>query len=422
MDVPGVSTGGPAGVPAHAAAATSSGTGARLRVGLSTTTIEPALNGGRLDGIGVYSEALLRHLPQAGCEVRPLSYAPPGRADRLSVGRALPLSFPLATIGDLLLPASAQLAVRDGVPAAPGGARQPNAPPPGPIDLFHATDYRIVRMDCPVLATLHDALPISHPEWCNPRLRGLKNWLQAKAARKADHVIAHTEYAIAELVQCFGVDQGRISVVPAGVDEAWLDRPAEQDIAATVAAHGLKPGYFLFVGTLQPRKNGERLLAAYLTLPPVVRASRQLVIVGMAGARSEILVRQIKAAMQNGENVLWLDRLTSAAQLRHIYAAAGVFVFPSLYEGFGIPVVEAFASSVPVIASNTTSLPEVTQGAALEIDPLSASELSAAMLSLVRDDTLRARCIAAGQRRALQLTWAETARKTAAVYHAVLSS
>jgi glycosyltransferase involved in cell wall biosynthesis len=407
MDVPGVSTGGSA---------------AAMRVGLSTTTLEPALNGGRLDGIGVYTAALQQHLPRAGCEVRPLSFAQPGRADRLTVGRALPLSFPLATAGDLLLPASARLAVRAGVQVAPGGARQPNAPPPGPIDLFHSTDYRIVRMDCPVVATLHDALPISHPEWCNPRLRGLKNWLQAKAAQKADHVIAHTEYSIAELVQCFGVDERRISVVPAGVDQAWLDRPPEDDIAATVAAHGLKPGYFLFVGTLQPRKNCERLLAAYLALPPVVRAARQLVIVGMAGARSDTFVRQMKAAIQNGENVVWLDQLTNTAQLRHIYAAAGVFVFPSLYEGFGIPVVEAFASNVPVVASSTTSLPEVTQGAALEIDPLNTPELSAAMLALVRDDALRARCIAAGQRRALQLTWAETARKTAAVYHAALTS
>lgn len=424
MDVHGVSADAPTGVQARgpAANAASGHGGAPLRVGLSTTTIEPSLNGGRLDGIGVYTEALLSHLPQAGCEVRPLSFAPPGRADRLAVGRALPLSFPLATVGDLILPASARLAVQAGVQLAPGGARQPNAPPPGPVDLFHATDYRIVRMDCPVVATLHDALPISHPQWCNPRLRRLKNWLQARAAQKADHVIAHTEYAIAELVHCFGVDERRISVVPAGVDEAWLDRPPEDDIAATVAVHGLKPGYFLFVGTLQPRKNCERLLAAYLGLPPVVRAARQLVIVGMAGARSETVAQQIKAAIQHGENVVWLDQLTSTAQLRHIYAAAGVFVFPSLYEGFGIPVVEAFASGVPVVASNTTSLPEVTQGAALEVDPLNTPELSAAMLALVRDDALRARCIAAGQRRALQLTWAETARKTAAVYRAVLSS
>ncbi|MFA9218279.1 MAG: glycosyltransferase family 4 protein [Sphingomonadaceae bacterium] len=395
---------------------------AGLRVGLSTTTIEPAMNGGRLDGIGVYTDALLRHLPQAGCAVHPLSFAPPGRADRLSVGRALPLSFALASVGDVLLPASARLAVRAGVKLAPGGAHQPQAPAAAPIDLFHATDYRIVRMDCPVVATLHDALPISHPEWCNPRLRGLKNWLQAKAAQKADHVIAHTQFAITELVQCFGVDERRISVVPAGVDAAWLERPDDAAIAATLAAYGLKAGYFLFVGTLQPRKNCERLLAAYLALPPVVRAARQLVIVGMAGARSESVVQQLKAARQRGENVLWLDQLTSGAQLRQLYAAAGVFVFPSLYEGFGIPVVEAFASNLPVVASNTTSLPEVTQGAALEVDPLSVPEISAAMLALVRDDALRARCIAAGQRRALQLTWADTARRTAAVYQAVLSS
>src|SRR5471030_2660360 len=176
---------------------------------------------------------------------------PSGRAAELSVGRPMARSFPASTLIDLL---------------APSGMRATL-----PVDLFHSTDYRVLRMACPVVATLHDALPISHPEWCNPRLRGLKNWLQIKAAQKADHVIAHTAYSIEELVRCFGVDQRRISVVPAGVDEAWLERPAEEDIAATLAEHGLRPGYYLFVGTLQPRKNGERLLAAYLALPPVLR-------------------------------------------------------------------------------------------------------------------------------------------------------
>ena len=420
MDVPGVSAGGPAGVPAPAADATASGHAA-LRVGLSTTTIEPALTGGRLDGIGVYSEALLRHLPQAGCQVRPLSFAPPGRADRLSVGRALPLSFALATLGDLILPASARLAVQAGVQAAPGGALQRHAPPPGAIDVFHATDYRIVRMDCPVVATLHDALPISHPEWCSPRLRAVKNWLQKRAAQKADHVIAVSRFAVRELVECFGVDERRISVVHNGVGAEWFEAPPAEARDATLARHGLKPGYFLFVGTLQPRKNVERLLQAYLALPPVLRAARQLVIVGAPGWRSDDLVRQISAARQRGENVAWLSELTDAAQLRHLYAGAGALVFPSLYEGFGIPVLEAFAAGLPVVASNATSLPEVCQGAALEFDPLSVPELSAAMTSMVRDDALRARCIAAGRRRALELTWDITARRTAAVYHSLLT-
>jgi alpha-1,3-rhamnosyl/mannosyltransferase len=289
------------------------------------------------------------------------------------------------------------------------------------IDLYHATDYRIVRMDCPIVATLHDALTIKHPEWCSPRMRKLKNWLQAKAARKADHVIAHTHFAIRELVECFGVDERRISVVPAGMDEEWLEAPAPDAMRATLSQYGLQQGYFLTVGTLQPRKNMGRVLEAYLALPPVLRAKRQLVIVGQPGWRSENLQAQIRAAQQHGENVIWLDKLTSHEQLRHVYAGAGVFVFPSLYEGFGIPVAEAFASGVPVIASNTTSLPEATMGAAVEVDPLSVQEIGAAMLELARDDALRARCIAAGKKRAIGLTWAECARKTAAVYHQLLS-
>jgi alpha-1,3-rhamnosyl/mannosyltransferase len=382
----------------------------RLRVGLSTTTVEPVLTGGRLDGIGVYSRALLDHLPGAGCEVLPLSFAPPGHTGRLTVGRALPLSFPLATLGDLILPASVHLHA--------SGVMGKDAPP---LDLFHATDYRIVRMDCPVVATLHDALPISHPEWCNPKMRRLKNWLQVKAARKARHVITGSRYSIRELVECFGVDERRISVVHHGVGTDWFDAPAAEARDATLAQYRLQAGYFLFVGTLQPRKNIARLLEAYLALPPVLRSARQLVIVGAPGWRSEELVNRVKAAQQRGENVVWLDKLTDHGQLRHLYAGAGAFVFPSLYEGFGLPLVEAFASGIPVATSNATSLPEVAQGAALEFDPLSVPEMTAAMTSIARDDALRQRLVAAGHRRALELTWDEAARRTAAVYHDVLS-
>ncbi|MDB5919340.1 MAG: hypothetical protein JWR40_3574, partial [Massilia sp.] len=235
-------------------------------------------------------------------------------------------------------------------------------------------------------------------------------------------VIAMSHFAIDELVSCFGIDPDRISVVPNGVDDAWLQAPEPDAVAATLRDNGLRAGYFLFVGTLQPRKNVERLLAAYLQLPAAVRAERQLVIVGAAGWLCSELVRRMAAASENGEQVVWLHSLTSGAALRHVYAGAGVFAFPSLYEGFGIPVAEAFAAGVPVVASNTSSLPEVSQGAALEVDPLDAGAIGAAMLALVRDDALRARCIAAGRVRAGELTWRESARRTAAVYHSLLSS
>jgi alpha-1,3-rhamnosyl/mannosyltransferase len=276
-------------------------------------------------------------------------------------------------------------------------------------------------MDCPQVASLHDALPISHPEWCSPRLRGMKNWLQRNAARKADHVIALSHFAIDELVACFGIDPQRLSVVPCGVDDEWLQAPDQAAVAATLRAHGLRAGYFLSVGTLQPRKNFARLLDAYLDLPAAVRSERQLVIVGAPGWRCEQLLRRIAAARESGAPVVWLNALTDAAALRHVYAGAGVFVFPSLHEGFGIPVVEAFGAGVPVVASNASSLPEVSQGAALEVDPASTGAIGAAMLALVREDGLRARCIAAGHRRARVLTWRETARQTAAVYRSVLA-
>ncbi|MES2901325.1 MAG: glycosyltransferase family 1 protein [Pseudomonadota bacterium] len=364
--------------------------------------IEPGLTKGRVDGIGVYTEALRRHLPEAGCEVSGFSWPRlRGPAGQLTVGRPFPQSFETASLVDLLAPAAHRVHM--------------------PVDIFQVTDYRIVRMDCPVVATLHDALPLKYPQWCSPHLRQLKNWMQKKATRKADHVIALSHFAIDELVECFGVDPQRVSVVPCGVGAEWLAAPVAGEEDATLAANGLRRGYFLFVGTLQPRKNVERLLEAYLALPQAVRAERQLVIVGGTGWRCEELVARMRAAQQAGEQLVWLDRLTGNQALRHVYMGAGVFVFPSLYEGFGIPVVEAFACGVPVVASNTSSLPEVTQGAALEVDPLSAGAIGAAMLALVRDEALRARLAAAGRARALQLTWHETALQTAAVYHTVLS-
>lgn len=371
----------------------------QLNVGLSTTMIEPVFTAGRLDGIGVYTQALQRYLPASGCSVQgflfPALSAPRGQG--FSAGRALPYPYEVTAMLDWASPCAM------------------------PMDIFHATDYRIVRMDCPVVATLHDAVPIKFPQWVTPRLRGLKNWAQKKAARKADRVIALSHYAVTELVECFGVQPDKISVVYCGVDDHWREPVADEAVAATLAEFGLQPGYFLFVGTLQPRKNVERILQAFLGLPAPVRQQHPLVIVGRAGWQCDVLLQQIRAAQQQGEPVFWLNQVTQQTTLRHLYAGAGGFVFPSLYEGFGIPVLEAFAAKVPVITANTTSLPEVSQGAALEVDPLSPDEIRTAMQRMVQDESLRQRCIEAGWQRVEKLTWQATAEQTAAVYRAALA-
>lgn len=376
-----------------------------LKVGLSTTTIEPAITDGRLDGIGVYTDALLTGLPSAGCEVT--GYAFPSLkngalAKRFSLSKVLPSSYSALSLRDVITPKTVAITL--------------------PVDIYHATDYRIVRTTSPIVATLHDAIPIKYPEWCSPRLRRLKNWVQKKAAAKANHVIALSNYAVAELVECFGVDEKNITVVQCGVAPEWKQPSDPAAVDTTLHQYGLRPGYFLFVGTFQPRKNVDRILEAYLRLPDAIRQTRQLLLVGRVGWLCDELIGKIKAAIQRGEHVVWLSNVSSQVQLRHLYAGAGVFVFPSLYEGFGIPVTEAFSSGVPVITSNTTSLPEVSQGAALEINPMSVPEIGTAMQDLSTNEALRQQCIDAGRKRAAQFTWQRTVEETVAVYRSVLAS
>ncbi|OVZ59357.1 hypothetical protein CDO44_12150 [Pigmentiphaga sp. NML080357] len=378
--------------------APSTDTTTTIKVGISSTKAEPALRPHR-DGIGTYTAALIGGLPRYGC--MPVGYAWPdaGRARApLRHGRYLPHSYGITTAGQML-----------GI----------LAPLSMPVDVFHCTDHMALRTSCPSVITLHDAAPLSHPEWASPRLRWLRNRLLRRAGALGDAYIAISHAAVEELVRYFGVDERKIHVVPNGIEATWFDEgDAGIRFRRLAERLHLRAGYFLFVGTLQPRKNVDRLLDAYRQLPSPLRREHRLLIVGRPGWRSAGTIARMRAMRDDG--VLWLDDIDDDGDVRALYRHAAALVFPSLHEGFGLPVLEAFASGTPVVTSNLASLPEVAGDAALLVDPLDAGEIAAAMRDLVRSPDIRRQCIARGVAQARLFSLERTAAATAAVYRSLL--
>ena len=332
-------------------------------IGLSANAVDPTLTGGRIDGIGVYTRALLRELPASGVECLPV-HAPVGMRRRRPGAEAVGFRIPLA----------AGIAANALFGGPFPGARSVESR----IDIYHATDYLAPRLRrTPVVATLFDAIPLLQPGWGNPRLRALKNRVLKWAAVNADRVIAISRPAAAEVADAYRIAPDRIRVIPLGIDGGWTDEPAVDRVAATLLRHRLRAGYFLFVGTLQPRKNVEMLMAAFERLPRERRRGRQLVIAGRCGWGSDALREALLCRRSEGE-VVWLDHVDDDC-LRDLYAGAGTFVFPSLAEGFGLPLLDALGAGLPVIASDLEVMREVGGGLACYVPAGNADAWTAAL-------------------------------------------
>jgi alpha-1,3-rhamnosyl/mannosyltransferase len=231
--------------------------------------------------------------------------------------------------------------------------------------------------------------------------------------RHATAIMVDSKNTCDDLRSLTGERDARVRVVPLGVD--MPERPAPGLVESVLNKHGLTPGYMLFVGTIEPRKNLSRLVQAYASFESSEKAEvGDLVLVGAAGWMGRRELSRILS--QHG--VRWLGYLPQE-ELDALYAAAGIFVYPSLYEGFGLPVLEAMARGVPVVTSDSSSLREVGEGVAMLVDPEDPMELRKAMRRLSIDGSLRAELAELGRHRAADYSWDRTIAQTLETYREV---
>lgn len=303
---------------------------------------------------------------------------------------------------------------RDGFP--PGGWWYPRAPTPDAVlrglDVFHGCDFFWPPPNpVPSVVSVLDATTIIHPEthrWLN-RVRDAK---KLRWAARADRVIAISQATACDIAEHTSIPADRIDVAPLAcgtVDGAFRDTST-----GVLARYGLaKVRYVLSVGTAEPRKNLVRLVRAFERLPDTF-ADVNLVLAGGTGWKC----RELDRAIRRSPARMRIRRVgfVPAAALPAIYAGATVFAYPSLYEGFGLPLLEAMAAGTPVLTGNRSSLPEVAGGAALLVDPFSEADIQHGLERLLGDDRLRTSLAERGRRRARSFTWEQTARLTLASY------
>jgi len=285
-------------------------------------------------------------------------------------------------------------------------------------DLVHATNSIVPRLGgSPSVITVQDITFVSHPEAHSRLSRFHLRRMVPRACRRARLVIVPSRATAEELARRCGVDPSKMRVVPDGYDAARFTPRPGQDDAEALARYGIRAPYLLFLGTLEPRKNLLRLLDAFALLREQGLRHRLVLAGGLGWGYQPVLDR-----LATGEDgsVLRAGRVADR-DLPALYRRAAALVYPSLFEGFGLPVLEAMACGTPVVTSNTSSLPEVAGNAALTVAPEDVPALAEAMHAVLTDEAVARRLRAEGPVQAARFTWRETARGTAAVYQEAIS-
>jgi glycosyltransferase involved in cell wall biosynthesis len=285
-----------------------------------------------------------------------------------------------------------------------------------PVDLFHAPHYVVPRfVPAPYVVTIHDCIHLRFPQYLPNRLAPLyARAMMQMAGRGARRVLTVSYASKLDILHYVRLPAERVEVIYNAPDERITAPPAPEDVARARERYQLTSPFILYTGNIKPHKNLDRLIEAYAGLRRHGVEGYKLMIIGDEVSKYPNL-RRLVHRFQLHQHVRFLG-FVSDATLAALYRLATVFVFPSLYEGFGLPPLEAMAAGTPVITSNVSSLPEVVGDAALLIDPMDPASIADALARVLCDSTLRADLVRRGQARAKVFSWERSAARVHEVY------
>lgn len=289
------------------------------------------------------------------------------------------------------------------------------------LDLYHSTHYVLPAwVNAKVVVTIHDIIHLLYPEFLPSNLAFLyAQRMIRRSLTRGDRIVAVSQNTKNDLTQHFDVDGGKIQVIHNGVDDAFRRPLPPEDLQRWLRDLGIPQPYLLFVGNpAKPHKNLDTVVQAYARARRMAQFDAPLICVGSRQG-SEFKIRSRAEYLGIGDKVRLLGHVAQEA-LPAIYQGATLFLYPTLYEGFGLPIIEAMASGVAVITSNTSALKEIGEGYALLVDPLDLDGIAKAIASLMSSPERRAAFAERGVRRAEDFRWDKAARQTLDVYTSVI--
>lgn len=372
-----------------------------MRIGIDATPIT------NRSGTGYYTQKLIEFLGRADGENRYILFCPSGYAAHLE--------HP----GMFDYPNFRVIKLRTGGPASIALWRQfalPRQITKLRIDLFHFPSFvASLRIDVPSVVTVHDLAFVLFPEAFSMLLRPYHRFIIPRSVKRCDSVIADSDSTRNDILKHLSRENGRVRTIHLGVDPVRFYHVSDEEKRARLRErYDLPEDIILYVGTLEPRKNIPRLIRAFACGVASKGLPHHLVIAGRKGWMFNEIFDEVRAL--NLESRVHFPGFIEPSRLATLYSMARALAYPSLYEGFGLPCLEAMSCATPVVISDRSSLPELVEDCGLVVDPTSVDSIAGALNKICSDDECRRDLSERGSRRARHFSWLTTAKKTLEVY------